>query len=143
MWETKATRTTNASKESIWKHWSDVASWSDWDKDIEYSKLFGDFKTGSKGILKPVGAPKTRFTMLTCDYLKGFHDRSSLPLCKLDFIHSMHEVNGKIEVEHIVRISGLLTFLFSRIIGKKIQSGLPHAVENLVVLAEQDIRKNV
>jgi hypothetical protein len=63
MWTTEVRRKTTATKERIWKLWSDVPHWNTWDKEVETSELFGEFKAGTKGVLKPAGGPKTKFEM--------------------------------------------------------------------------------
>jgi hypothetical protein len=130
--------TKDATKEQIWKLWSDVPNWNIWDKEVETSEIFGEFKVGTKGVLKPVGGPKTKFEMTECTNLKSFTDRSFLPLCKMDFIHTMTEAKGEIELTHKVVMTGFMTFFFSKVIGSKIKVGLPIAVEKLIELVEKN-----
>ena len=137
MWTTEVSRKTTATKEQIWKLWADVPNWNVWDKEVETSELFGQFKKGTKGILKPAGGPKTKFEMTECTNFKSFTDRSFLPLCKMDFIHTMTDTNDGLVINHKVIMTGFMTFLFSKIIGSKIKVGLPIAVEKLIVLAEK------
>ena len=138
MWTTEVTRKTTATREQIWKLWTDVANWSSWDKEVETAELFGEFKTGTKGILKPAGGPKTSFIMTECTDFISFSDRSFLPLCKMDFIHKMQETKDGVEVTHKIVMTGLMTFLFSKVIGSKIEIGLPVAVEKLIEIAEKN-----
>lgn len=137
MWIATTSRKTAATKEQIWKLWADVACWGTWDKDIEMAELFGDFKTGTKGFLKPVGGPKTNFLMIECEYLKSFTDRSFLPLCKMDFIHTMTETADGLEITHKMVMTGFMTFLFSKLVGKNIEKGLAKAVDKLIEIAEK------
>ena len=76
MWTTEVSRKTTATKEQIWKLWADVPNWNVWDAEVETSELFGQFQTGTKGVLKPVGGPKTKFEMTECSNFKSFTDRS-------------------------------------------------------------------
>jgi hypothetical protein len=138
MWTTEVSRHTKASKESIWQRWADVAHWNHWDKEVESSELFGDFRKGTKGMLKPVGGPKTGFEILACEKYHTFIDRSFLPLCRMDFIHTLTETKDGLLVTHKVTMSGLMTFLFSKVIGKNVEAGLPTAVEKLIELAEMN-----
>lgn len=138
MWTTEVTLKTKATKEQIWKLWSDVPNWNVWDKEVETAGLFGEFKTGTKGFLKPAGGPQTKFEMIECTNFKSFTDRSFLPLCKMDFIHTLTETNGGTDITHKVIMTGFMTFLFSKIIGSKIEAGLPVAVEKLIELAEKN-----
>ena len=42
-------RETPATREQIWELWSDVPNRTMWDRDLEYAKLDGPFRTGSAG----------------------------------------------------------------------------------------------
>ncbi len=137
MWTTEVSRKTIATKEQIWKVWTDVSNWNDWDKEVETSELFGQFKVGTKGTLKPKGGPNSKFEMIECTNLKSFTDRSFLPFCKMDFIHIMCETKDGLEITHKIVMTGFMTFLFAKIIGSKIKVGLPIAVEKLIELAEK------
>ncbi len=136
MWTSEVTRKTTATKEQIWKLWADVPNWNVWDKEVEQSELFGQFKVGTKGVLKPVGGPKTKFVMTECTNFRSFTDRSFLPFCKMDFIHTITETKNGLEITHKVVMVGVMTFLFSKVIGNKIKTGLPRAVDTLIELAE-------
>jgi len=61
-----------------------------------------------------------------------------LPLTTLDFTHTYTSGGaGKpAMITHRIEMSGLLTPLFRRIIGKSIQKDLPHAMEKLARMAE-------
>jgi hypothetical protein len=137
MWTTEASRKTTATKEQIWKLWSDVPNWNLWDEEVETSELSDLFQTGTKGILKPTDGPKAKFEIFELTNLKSFTSRSFLPLCKIDFIHLMSETKDGLEIIHKVEMTGFLTFIFSKIIGSRIKLGLPKAVEKLIELAEK------
>ena len=137
MWTKKVTIKTKASQEQIWNLWSNVKNWNKWDSEVEYSELNGKFDIGTFGILKPRKGPKSKFKLISVDKLNEFTSRSFLPLTKMDFIHEMNEKDGELFITHGVEIKGLLTFLFSRVIGKKIISELPQTMENLSKLAKK------
>jgi hypothetical protein len=138
MWTKKVTIKTNASREQIWNLWSDVNKWNKWDNEVKYSELNGQFKAGSFGILKPIKGPKSKFKLISVDILNEFTSRSFLPFTKMDFIHEMNEKNGELFITHGVEIKGLLTFLFSKVIGEKLIKELPKAMENLSKMAEKN-----
>lgn len=136
MWKKEITIEIQASKEEIWKIWSDVKNWNKWDSEVQWSILEGKFEMGTKGILKPTKGPKTKFIILTANYPIEFTSRSYLPFSKMDFTHKLAEVNGKLLITHGVEISGITTFIFSKIIGNKIVSELPKAMKNLSSLVQ-------
>jgi hypothetical protein len=137
MWIIEVTHKTKAVKEQIWELWKDVPNWNIWDKEVETSELFGEFKIGTIGVLKPADGPKTKFEMIECTIFKSFTNRGFLPFCKMDFIHTITETKDGLEITHKVVMTGFMTFLFSKIIGSKIKVGLPIAVEKLIEIAEK------
>ena len=137
MWKTEYSITTKAAKEKIWRLWADVENWKLWDNSVEYSTINGIFDNETTGVLKPKNGPKSKFVLKNCVELKSFTTRSSLPFGKMDFEHLILEQNNELEIIHRVEMRGLLTFLFSKVIGKNIEKSLPEAVNKLVELAEK------
>lgn len=125
------------SKEQIWQIWLDVENWNKWDKDVEWSKIEKDFSIGQKGILKPTGGPKTKFVFTELTLNKSFTTQSSLPLTKMDFVHTIKEKNGELFLTHSIVFSGFLSFIFAKLIGEKSAKGLPIAMKNLIELANK------
>ena len=136
-WVIEINRQTTAKKEQLWELWADVANWSNWDSTVESSKLYGDFTIGAKGVVKPIGGPKYEFTIVDCKPFLTFTNRSYLPLCKADFILKLDEIQDGVLVTYRVEMTGLLTFFFSKIIGKIMAKGLPKGLEDLVTNAEK------
>jgi hypothetical protein len=135
-WTTQAVVRTKASPEQVWALWTDVATWSRWDRDVEASQLDGPFVLGTRGVLTPRGGPKTRFVLTSVEPHVGFTNRSSLPLGTLDFIHTLRVEGGETVIEHRVEMKGPLTFLFRRLVGAGIARGLPGTVAQLARTAE-------
>ncbi|WP_165360723.1 SRPBCC family protein [Candidatus Chloroploca sp. Khr17] len=137
MWSTQHTIITDVSKEQIWQLWSDVEHWNKWDHDVKWCKLDGNFEVGTTLTLQPVEGPTSTSVITQCDYLQGFTNIAKLPLSKMNFIHNITEHESGVALTHRVEISGILGFLFAKIIGEKIANELPSAMENLVKLAKQ------
>ena len=136
MWKKEITIETKATKEQIWKLWSDVENWNKWDNEVQTSELNGKFEKGAKGVLKPNNGPKSKFILESAKYPFEFTTKSSLPLAKMYFTHKISENNGKTEITHGVEISGITTFIFSKVIGKKIVAELPKAMDKLSIMAQ-------
>ena len=128
---------TKAKPEAIWALWSKIETWPTWDHGIEGGKVDGPFVAGARGWLKPKGGPKVKFQLLDVQENKHFHDRSFLPLTHLDFIHTVEREGENTIVTHQVEMNGLLTFIFSRVIGTGIKHDLPAAMEKLIEMAEK------
>ena len=130
----------------IWKYWTDVENWKQWDPDIEYSKLEGGFNEGSKGKLKPKSGPKAIFEITEVITNKQFKNKSLLPLTKLEFNHEIEESTDGVIVRHSIQMTGLLSGIFSKLMGGTLAKGLPIALQNLknmVEMNETDKEKNL
>src|SRR5919201_3642596 len=55
MWAAERSIETSASPERIWRVWADVASWPEWNGDIERIKLDGAFALGGRIVMTPIG----------------------------------------------------------------------------------------
>ena len=61
MWTTQASAVTKGSPEDVWRLWADVGTWPKWDDGIEWCRMDGPFREGSRGEMKPKGGPKVKF----------------------------------------------------------------------------------
>jgi len=137
MWEFRHTETTAATPEQLWKRYADPPTWPEWDHKTESVTLDGPFAVGTTGKLKPVGGPKTKFRLLEVTDRRSFTDVSFLPLAKMHFSHKIDPAAGGASITHTVKISGPLSPLFARVIGKKIAAELPRAMRRLGTLATE------
>lgn len=135
MWSKEISIKSLSSKEQIWNLWTNVSNWNLWDDQIISSKLNGEFKMGQTGELIPAGGPKSTFKLIEVTEQKSFTSRSTLPLSTMDVIHEMREAEGEIIITHRVEISGVLSFVFSKLIGNKIIRHLPNAMNKLSNIA--------
>lgn len=134
-WTFEHTEYTPASPESIWALWSDVTSWPAWDGGVERATLRGPFEPGTKGTLKPRGAPAMLFALTDVRPAAGFADVTRLPFSRMHFEHEAVRAGDRTRLTHRVTIRGLTTPLFSRLIGRGIAKGLPETVRTLARLA--------
>lgn len=119
-----------ASPQDIYSLYADVENWNQWDKEEVYSHLLGAFEIGVKGILKPTNGPKAKIAvtdatpnktlLLRANYHSAFYHLSTS--CRL---------KENTEVTHKVKFSGLTSFLFGKVVGKKIYDGPPSTLEGL------------
>lgn len=128
--------TINASKEVIFAHYSDVANWPVWDKEVKAVSLDG-FSVGSKGSLQPRSGPKANLSISEVTPNTSFTVTSKLPLCQMQFGHELTSLGEKTKATHSVGFSGPLAFLFRRLIGREIEKTLPTTLQGLKDVCEQ------
>lgn len=127
----------DASPTQIFQIYSDVAGWKNWDPEVEWSQLNGEFAVGSQGKLKPPKAPASTIRIVEVEENKSFTVESRLPLCKMLFEHQLVSRGASTEVLHRVSFSGLLSPLFAFLIGRQIDAGFPRTLAGLKKLAEE------
>jgi hypothetical protein len=131
-WTTEHSEVSSADRESVWALWSDVGSWPAWDDGIEQVTLDGPFEAGSRGSLKPAGSRAVKFAVIEARPGEGFVDETRLPLARMRFEHELTDAaGGGVRITHRVTISGPLTPLWRRVIGRDLERDLPGTVATL------------
>ena len=136
MWTYEHTETTRATPAQLWARYAEPATWPEWDAETAWVTVEGPVAVGSRGTLKPVHGPATRFTFTEVSPEVGFADVTRLPLARLAFTHRIEPLGTGSRFTHGVTISGPLAPLFARVVGKGIAAGLPSAMRALAQLAE-------
>ena len=137
MWTHQETVETSAAPEAVWRLWSDVSEWSDWDADIDWARLDGRFETGGHGKLKPRGVPASDFHLASVVPGKSYTVESKLPLGKLVFHHELEPpAAGRTRFSHRATFSGPLSPLYGRVFGRKMEKSFHGVMECLARKAE-------
>ncbi len=129
----------NATAKGIFSIYMDVENWKQWDTEVKNSCLDGMFEEGSIGRLTPKSGPTSKIQLSHVVPERSFTVKSQLPLCALVFEHELTEKGEITEVIHRVSLSGIASFLFSWLIGKKLRRGLPHTLQGLKKRAEYEV----
>ena len=135
MWTCEHTVTSHATPAQVWARYAEPRTWPEWDAATEHVTLQGLFAVGSRGSLKPVGGPTTRFTLTEVVPDVGFTNVTRLPMARLEFRHQIEATSTGSRLTHSVTISGLLSPLFARVIGAGVARDLPSAMTALARLA--------
>ena len=95
----------NAKKEKVWKYYADINKWYIWEEDLKDIKLNGEFKTGSKGIMKLENMPPLEYILTSVKENKEFWDRTDIPLGSIHFGHEIFEEDrNSVSIKHTVRL---------------------------------------
>ena len=129
--------TTTAKKEKIWSLWTHISEWNHWDNSIQHATLEGPFAQGTMGSMTLHSGRIIPVTITQIDHLKSFTMISKFPFFRLTFIYEMHPIINGVKITHRVLCSGVLSFLFSWFVGKKMNRNMPIALRNLATKAEQ------
>src|SRR5579859_7499402 len=100
----EATVTSAALPSAFFARWADMATWPEWNADTEWVRLDGPFATGSTGVLKPKGGPKTKFVIAKLSD-EEFTDVSRLAGARLTFHHRVAVVPEGTRVQVAVSLA--------------------------------------
>jgi hypothetical protein len=127
--------------EQVFKVYTDVSAWPDWDPDLHAAGIDGPFTTGSTGWIKPIKGPRMKTNLIQVTPGYAFTARSRLPFCIMDFTHRIDSADNpalaRVSVTHGVTFQGMLAPLFRRIVGSQIEKALPAAMQGLKAYTEK------
>ncbi|SEW50996.1 SRPBCC family protein [Chitinophaga arvensicola] len=129
--------TRKATKEQMWKLFADVNNWHTWDQGIEYARLDGNFEKGNTFLLKPKGGPKVKIELFEIIPNKRFTDLTRFPLAKMYGDHTFEETPEGLKITVTMTVSGVLGFLWKKIVAQDIVNKLPEEMRNQVSVASK------
>ena len=111
--------TFEAEPDAVWKVWTDMARWPEWDVSKEISRLDGPFEPGASGWAKQRGNLGGSFTITAVDAGRSWVSECPLPVGKVVFGHWLEPLgNGRVRVVKRADVEGgfgpLLRLLASR-----------------------------
>ena len=92
--------TFEADPDAVWKAWTDVARWPEWDVSKEIAQLDGPFEPGTRGWAKQRGNLGGAFTITEVDTGRRWVTECPMPLGKVIFDHLLEPVAGKLARNH-------------------------------------------
>jgi hypothetical protein len=121
--------------EAIYRLYSEVERWMDWDTGLERITLEGPFAAGSTGTIVQAGQGAFPFRLTEVTPNKGFTDETGMVEMSitLRFIHTLVPIEGaRTRVTHRVEIAGLAAEELGPQIGPQVTADTPEAMALLV-----------
>ena len=119
----------NAKKEKVWEYYANIDKWYIWEEDLKDIKLNGEFKTGSKGIMKLENIPPLEYVLTSVKENKEFWDRTDIPLGSIHFGHEIFEEDkNSVSIKHTVRLESSIINEENIEFLKGIFSDVPHSM---------------
>lgn len=128
----------NVKVEDIWKVWIDINNWNTWQKDLEYSKLEGDFKIGNTFILKPKGVSEVTIELIEVEPNKLFTDLTKFPLARMYGKHEFIQLENKVEIKTTMSVEGYLGFVWRKIVAEDVANGMEEQTASLIKKVKND-----
>ena len=96
-----------AGPDAVWKLWTDVARWPEWDVSKEIARLDGPFEPGSCGWAKQRGNLGGSFTITVVDDGRRWVTECPVPMGKVVFDHVLEPVaGGRVRVVKRAEVQG-------------------------------------
>jgi hypothetical protein len=129
--------TKEVTKEQMWKLFSDVNNWSNWDEGVDFAKLDGPFEKGNHFMFQPKGGPKLKIGIVEATENKSFTDCTRFPLATMYGEHTFEETSEGLKLTTTMKVKGVLGFLWRKIVAQKIVDTLPQDMNHQIQTAKK------
>jgi uncharacterized protein YndB with AHSA1/START domain len=138
MWTNEESIETTASPEAIWRLWSDVAGWREWNADIEHIEISGPFAAGSTITMTPAGQDPVELRIAEAVEPESFVDEADLGDVVVRTVHRVERVNDACNrVSYRMEISGPGADSIGPELGPQISGDFPETLAALVERAQR------
>ncbi len=137
MWEYEHSVETTAAPEALWRHWSDMATWPQWNGGIESIDVEGPFAVGTAFTMLPPGDEPIRMRLVDIKPGESFTDEMDAG----DFVvRTQHRLEptatGLTRIVYRTEITGEAAGHIGPELGPQITADFPEVLAALVKLAE-------
>jgi len=139
MWATEHSIETTAAPEAIWRLWSDVPRWPEWNADLERCELSGPFAAGSVITMTPRGEEEPiELRIAETVPPERFVDEADLGGAVVRTTHRVERLGeGESRVVYRMEITGPSADTLGPEIGPAISGDFPQVLAALVERAER------
>lgn len=127
--------TKEVTKEQMWQLFADVNNWHTWDRGIDFAKMDGQFEVGNHFILKPKGGPQVKIALIEVIKNQKYVDFTQFPLAKMYGEHTLEETPDGLKITTTMKMEGLFTFLWRKLVAQGIVDNLPTDMDDQVKAA--------
>jgi uncharacterized protein YndB with AHSA1/START domain len=137
MWEYEHSVETTAAREALWQHWSDMATWPQWNAGIDTIDVEGPFAVGTAFTMTPPGDEPIRMRLVEIKPGESFTDEMDAG----DFVvRTQHRLEptatGLTRIVYRTEITGEAAGHIGPELGPQITADFPEVLAALAKLAE-------
>src|SRR4051794_8133380 len=138
MWATEHSIETTASAEEIWRLWSDVSSWPEWNGDVDRVEMSRPFAEGSTISMTPVGQDSVELRIAEASEPTLFVDEADLGEILVRTIHRVDPLaDDRNRITYRMEISGPAADTLGAELGPQISGDFPDVLSALAERAER------
>src|SRR6266496_4544840 len=107
MWTTEHSTETTAAPEAVWRVWSDVGRWPEWNADLERAELSGPFAAGSTITMYQRGGAVIELRIAEAKESERFVDEADLGDVVVRTIHLLEPLeDDRVQIVYRMEITG-------------------------------------
>jgi uncharacterized protein YndB with AHSA1/START domain len=107
VWTNEHRIETEAGPQAVWRLWTDVAGWPQWNGDIEKIELRGPFAAGSTIVMTPFGGDPIELCIAEAVANERFVDEASLGDVVVRTLHEVRATGGgRSEIVYRMEVTG-------------------------------------
>jgi hypothetical protein len=138
MWVTEHSVETTAPSEAIWRQWSNVRGWPEWNADIERIELDGPFAAGSRITMTPRGQEPVELRIAEAVEPELFVDEADFGEIVVRTSHRVERLDERrARISYRMEISGPGADTLGPQIGPEISGDFPQVLAALIERAER------
>ncbi|MGA7913550.1 MAG: SRPBCC family protein [Candidatus Dormiibacterota bacterium] len=128
---------TTASPENVWRIWSDMSTWGDWNPNVSSMDWQGGFTSGTAGVMNTRAGQHHKMHLLDVQPGRSFAlETSVVPGTRFRFNCRVEPVDGKTKVSQTVEVKGPLGPVMGGMMGPQVSKEFGTLLENLARRAE-------
>jgi uncharacterized protein YndB with AHSA1/START domain len=137
VWEYEYCVETTASAETLWRHWSDMPAWPQWNDGIETIEVDGPFAVGTTFTMTPPGDEPVRLRLVDIVPGESFTDEMDAGDFVVRTVHRLEPAApGLTRIVYRTEITGPAAGQVGPELGPAITADFPEVLAALAKLAE-------
>jgi uncharacterized protein YndB with AHSA1/START domain len=138
MWEYEYGIETSASPQAVWRHWSDLAAWPQWNAGIEKIEADGPFAAGTSFTMTPPGDDPISMRLTEVVPGEVFTDRMDAGDFVVTTVHRLEPLAaGGTRIVYRTEITGPAADQVGPQLGPAITGDFPEVLAALAAVAER------
>lgn len=135
MWFVEHTLETTTLPEAIWRRWSDLESWPDWNDSLAWARLSGPASVGATGALKLHHGTRIRIQVVEMVEGERWVLAGRTLGITLRFVFRVEPADLGARLTHRVECRGPLAWIHRFTLARRLREGLPRASRKLAGLS--------
>jgi len=128
---------TTASPQQVWKIWSDMSTWGDWNPNVSTMEWTGGFVQGSEGVMNTKAGQHHKMKLAEVQPGQFFAlETSVVPLTRFRFNCRVENPGGKTKISQMVEVKGPLGRIMGGMLGPQVSKEFGTLLANLARRAE-------